>query len=285
MYALTVDRRRSRSEGAELDMAGARDRLNQRHPEAVLPWSISAGDELQALFEDPQTVVTAALELAETGRWHVGIGLGPVETPMPETVAESTGPCLVLARDAVEAAKKLTSRTAVRALRPGARAARDADALLALLHRFGVVTERQAFGARQRLEGLMTGLIDLTYCADGRWYVLDYKSNRLPAYDPDALARAMAHSEYELQALIYTIALHRWLRFRLGASYDYARDFGGVRYLFCRGLDAANAASPGVHAWRFEPALIAAVDALFAGQADAEEAVACACTTNCCAPA
>ncbi|NEK70864.1 MAG: hypothetical protein G3W70_24170, partial [Xanthomonas perforans] len=79
------------------------------------------------------------------------------------------------------------------------------DALLALLHRFGVVTERQAFGARQRLEGLMTGLIDLTYCADGRWYVLDYKSNRLPAYDPDALARAMAHSEYELQALIYTI--------------------------------------------------------------------------------
>ena len=85
MYALTVDRRRSRSEGAELDMAGARDRLNQRHPEAVLPWSISAGDELQALFEDPQTVVTAALELAETGRWHVGIGLGPVETPLPET--------------------------------------------------------------------------------------------------------------------------------------------------------------------------------------------------------
>ncbi|MCC5045525.1 exodeoxyribonuclease V subunit beta [Xanthomonas campestris] len=185
------------------------------------------------------------------------------------------------------------------------------DALLALLHRFGVVTERQAFGARQRLEGLMTGLIDLTYCADGRWYVLDYKSNRLPAYDPDALARAMAHSEYELQALIYTIALHRWLRFRLGASYDYARDFGGVRYLFCRGLDAArnpaadsssilgsgsgsdsdsdsvNGASsvsgsdpasdamsdtpapntpvPGIYAWRFDPALVQALDALFAG--------------------
>ncbi|NEK65725.1 MAG: hypothetical protein G3W67_25550, partial [Xanthomonas perforans] len=87
--------------------------------------------------------------------------------------------------------------------------------------------------ARQRLEGLMTGLIDLTYTVDGRWYVLDYKSNRLPSYDADALARAMAHSEYELQALIYTVALHRWLRFRLGDGYDYARDFGGVRYLFC----------------------------------------------------
>ncbi|MFB9012347.1 exodeoxyribonuclease V subunit beta [Xanthomonas arboricola] len=206
------------------------------------------------------------------------------------------------------------------------------EALLALLHRFGVVGERQAFGARQRLEGLMTGLIDLTYTVDGRWYVLDYKSNRLPSYDADALARAMAHSEYELQALIYTVALHRWLRFRLGQAYDYARDFGGVRYLFCRGLDAtrnpasdpgsnparnaeANPGSdpassaatdpgadrardaeanpgadparnavadpgadrasdamsdtpaPGIHAWRFDPALVQALDALFAGSA------------------
>ncbi|WP_295911604.1 exodeoxyribonuclease V subunit beta [uncultured Xanthomonas sp.] len=139
------------------------------------------------------------------------------------------------------------------------------DALLALLHRYGVAGERQAFGTRQRLEGLMTGLIDLTYQHDGRWYVLDYKSNRLPAYDPDALARAMAHSEYTLQALIYTVALHRWLRFRLGGAYDYARDFGGVRYLFCRGLDAARDPSPGVHAWRFDPDLIEGVDALFAG--------------------
>ncbi|UKE47277.1 exodeoxyribonuclease V subunit beta [Xanthomonas cerealis] len=139
------------------------------------------------------------------------------------------------------------------------------DALLALLHRFGVVGERQAFGARQRLEGLMTGLIDLTYQHDGRWYVLDYKSNRLPSYDPDALARAMAHSEYALQALIYTVALHRWLRFRLGETYAYARDFGGVRYLFCRGLDATRDPSPGVHAWRFDPELVESVDALFAG--------------------
>ncbi|HEY0332263.1 MAG TPA: exodeoxyribonuclease V subunit beta [Stenotrophomonas sp.] len=141
------------------------------------------------------------------------------------------------------------------------------DVLLSLLHRHGVLNERQAFGARQRLEGLMTGLIDLTYQHDGRWYVLDYKSNRLPGYDAADLSRAMAHSEYELQALIYTVALHRWLRFRLGADYDYARDFGGVRYLFCRGLDAARDPSPGVFAWRFEPALVDGVDALFAGKA------------------
>jgi len=138
-------------------------------------------------------------------------------------------------------------------------------ALLALLHRHGLLRHRTAFGARQRLEGLMTGLIDLTYVHDGRWYVLDYKSNQLPAYDAEAMQRAMAHSEYDLQALIYTLALHRWLRFRLGGAYDYARDFGGIRYLFCRGLDLTREPSPGVHAQRFTPELVHALDALFAG--------------------
>ncbi|MBS0215102.1 MAG: exodeoxyribonuclease V subunit beta [Proteobacteria bacterium] len=137
------------------------------------------------------------------------------------------------------------------------------DAVLELLHAHGVVRDRHGFGLRQRLEGLMTGLIDLTYCVDGKWYVLDYKSNRLPAYDGAALRRAMAHSEYDLQALIYTLALHRWLRFRLGDAYDYARDFGGIRYLFCRGIDAARSESPGILAQRFAPELVHALDALF----------------------
>ena len=137
--------------------------------------------------------------------------------------------------------------------------------LVTLLHAHGLLPDRHGFGARRRLEGLMTGLIDLTYHHEGRWYVLDYKSNQLPAYDAPSLAAAMAHHEYELQALIYTVALHRWLRFRIGAGYDYARDFGGVRYLFCRGLDATRDDSPGVQAWRFEPGLVEAVDALFAG--------------------
>ncbi|HET8819514.1 MAG TPA: exodeoxyribonuclease V subunit beta [Xanthomonadaceae bacterium] len=137
------------------------------------------------------------------------------------------------------------------------------DTLVALLHRHGVLRDRDGFGMRRTLEGLMTGKIDLTYTAGGRWYLLDYKSNRLPAYDPPALEAAMAHSGYDLQALVYTLALHRWLRFRLGAGYDYARDFGGVRYLFCRGL----ADGGGVHAARPAPELVHALDALFAGGA------------------
>jgi exodeoxyribonuclease V beta subunit len=146
------------------------------------------------------------------------------------------------------------------------------DALLQLLHAHGVVRDRHGFGLRQRLEGLMTGLIDLTYRFDGKWYVLDYKSNRLPAYDAASLQRAMAHSEYDLQALIYTLALHRWLRFRLGdasdaGGYDYARDFGGIRYVFCRGLDATRNDSPGIHAQCFAPELVHALDALFSAPA------------------
>jgi exodeoxyribonuclease V beta subunit len=140
------------------------------------------------------------------------------------------------------------------------------DALLALLHAYDVLPQRHAFGLRRRLEGLMTGKIDLTYTAGGRYYLLDYKSNRLPDYDRASLAQAMVHSEYDLQALIYTLALHRWLRFRLGAAYDYARDYGGTRYLFCRGLDPGNDDARGVHAWTPPVELITALDALFAGE-------------------
>ncbi len=154
-------------------------------------------------------------------------------------------------------------------------------ALLALLHAHGVVRARHGFGLRARLEGLMTGKIDLTYVRDGRWYVLDYKSNRLPRYDMPAMAAAMAHSEYDLQALLYTLALHRWLRFRLGDAYDYARDFGGIRYLFCRGLEpladpgrgalspralSAGVPSAGVFAHAFPAELVHALDVLFAGE-------------------
>jgi len=137
--------------------------------------------------------------------------------------------------------------------------------LLHLLHAHGIVRQRQGFGLRRQLEGLMTGKIDLTYTRAGRWYVLDYKSNQLADYRAQALAIAMEHSEYDLQGVIYTLALHRWLRFRLGNTYDYARNFGGIRYLFCRGLDARCDPSPGVYAHCFSAELVNALDHLFGG--------------------
>ena len=135
------------------------------------------------------------------------------------------------------------------------------DAVLAQLHEHGLVAERQGFGSRERLEGLMTGFIDLVYEHQGRYYLLDYKSNQLPDYGDDALADAIAHSEYDLQYLLYSVALHRWLRFRL-PGYDYGRHFGGVRYLFCRGLQAGLADSPGVFASLPPRALVESLDAL-----------------------
>ena len=135
------------------------------------------------------------------------------------------------------------------------------DALLATLHAHGIVPGRDAFGARARLAGLLTGRIDLVYEFEGRYFVADWKSNRLPAYDADTLARAVRDSEYDLQYVLYSLALHRWLRFRLGAAYDPARHFGGVRYLFCRGLDPDDATRPGVHAPTLPVALLDELDA------------------------
>lgn len=137
------------------------------------------------------------------------------------------------------------------------------QALLALLQAHGIALGRADFGSWTRLSGLMNGKIDLTYRHDGRVYVLDYKSNRLPAYDQATLAQVMAGSEYDLQALLYVVAVHRWLRLRQGAAYDFDRHFGGVRYLFCRGLQAGDPAA-GVFVPRIDRVLVEAVDGLLA---------------------
>ena len=134
--------------------------------------------------------------------------------------------------------------------------------ILAVMHRFGIVSQRQGFGARRRLEGLLTGRIDLVYEFEQRFYLLDYKSNRLPAYDAPTLADAVRDSEYDLQYVLYSLALHRWLRWRLGAQYDIERHLGGVRYLFCRGLDRQRDDAPGIHALTLPTGLIEALDDL-----------------------
>jgi len=78
------------------------------------------------------------------------------------------------------------------------------------------------------------GFIDLVYRHAGRYYLLDWKSNLLPAYDAESVARAMNEHRYDLQWKLYAIALDRWLTARV-SGYDPARHFGGVHYLFLRG--------------------------------------------------
>lgn len=91
---------------------------------------------------------------------------------------------------------------------------------------------------RLRLDGpLLTGVIDLVARHAGRWYLLDWKSNRLDSYAPESVAADMRANEYDLQWRLYALALDRWLAFRLGHAYDPARDLGGVCYVYLRGLD------------------------------------------------
>ena len=109
------------------------------------------------------------------------------------------------------------------------------------------------------LHGFMKGYIDLTFQHDGRWYVVDYKTNFLgPSradYRPDRLEAVMHHHHYTLQALIYSVAVHRFLQQRV-PDYDYERDFGGVFYLFVRGMAPSFGADYGVHRFRPTAALI-----------------------------
>lgn len=94
------------------------------------------------------------------------------------------------------------------------------------------------------LPGLMKGFIDLTFEWNGRYYILDYKSNhlgdRIDDYHPDLLEDEMRQKFYDVQYHLYSLALHRYLHNRMGESYDYEHHFGGVIYLFMRGVQAGD---------------------------------------------
>ena len=87
--------------------------------------------------------------------------------------------------------------------------------------------------------GFLKGFIDLVILYQGKWYIIDYKSNDLgdtyDHYSPECINRAMTDHHYFLQYYIYTMALHRYLTLRV-KGYDYDSHFGGVLYLFIRGM-------------------------------------------------
>jgi PD-(D/E)XK nuclease superfamily len=120
------------------------------------------------------------------------------------------------------------------------------------------------------LTGFLRGFMDLVIEHEGRYYLLDYKSNHLgdhaEDYAPSKLQHVMVGHHYVLQALIYSVALDRYLRRRV-PDYDYARHFGGTYYLFVRGMSPEHALGSGVFAERPSPGLIAALDALLGGGA------------------
>ena len=116
------------------------------------------------------------------------------------------------------------------------------------------------------LNGMLKGFIDLVFEHHGKYYVLDYKSNWLGvddnAYTTEAMTQAVLEKRYEVQYVLYLLALHRLLKNRL-PDYDPEQHLGGAVYVFLRGLQGPAA---GTVFDRPETALIERLDAMFGGE-------------------
>lgn len=129
------------------------------------------------------------------------------------------------------------------------------------------------------LRGYLTGSIDVVFRRGGRFFVADYKTNWLGPleeelttghYGPAQLDAAMRGSSYPLQALLYSVALHRYLRWRL-PGYDPADHLGGVLYLYVRGMagpatPVTNGHPAGVFSWAPPPGLVIELSNLLDGE-------------------
>lgn len=119
----------------------------------------------------------------------------------------------------------------------------------------------------QQLQGMIKGYADLVFEHQGRYYLLDYKSNQLgdddAAYTTAAMETELLKHRYDLQACLYLLALQRLLKARLGAGYDYDSHIGGALFWFIRGVNGPNY---GLLSLRPPRSLIDELDALFAGR-------------------
>jgi exodeoxyribonuclease V beta subunit len=118
------------------------------------------------------------------------------------------------------------------------------------------------------LAGYLRGYIDLVFEHQGKTYVVDYKStsvsDSIAGFSPERVAHAVAANHYALQTALYSLVMHRYLRWRK-PDYDYDRDFGGTLVVFLRGVCPTRPPGHSVHFHRASRAAIEALDALFSG--------------------
>jgi exodeoxyribonuclease V beta subunit len=147
----------------------------------------------------------------------------------------------------------------------------DVAQMDALVRRYTHNGAPRAAAETVSLNGMFKGFIDLTFEHEGRYYVADYKSNWLgvddDAYTEQVMENAILDNRYDLQYVLYLLALHRQLKARL-VDYDYDRHMGGAVYLFVRG---SRAASQGAWFTRPPRVLIEGLDLLFQGRPLIEE--------------
>jgi exodeoxyribonuclease V beta subunit len=116
---------------------------------------------------------------------------------------------------------------------------------------------------------MLHGFIDLIFCYNDRFYVADYKSNHLgneySDYSQQAMQDKNRSSFYDLQYLIYCVALNRYLKINK-PNYDFDNHFGGVYYLYLRGMKSGD----GVYSTKVSKDIILELDTLFEGKSDAK---------------
>ncbi|HET6877365.1 MAG TPA: UvrD-helicase domain-containing protein [Jatrophihabitans sp.] len=218
---------------------------------------------------DPDTVATGLLPALRTPLGELAGGRSLADIPAADRLAELEFELPLRGGDRPNGTSRL------RELAPLLRAHLPVDDPLAP---YAELLDAPVLGDAP-LKGYLTGSIDAVLRVGGSYVVVDYKTNRLGEpdlpltawdYRRPAMAEAMLQAHYPLQALLYEVALHRFLRWRL-ADYAPERDLGGVLYLFLRGMCGpgvrfADGTVPGVFAWRPPAALVvAASDLLAAG--------------------
>jgi exodeoxyribonuclease V beta subunit len=102
------------------------------------------------------------------------------------------------------------------------------------------VRSSRRFKAERREEGFVAGFMDLVFRHAGRYFLVDFKTNLLPGYAAEHLARCMEEADYHRQYRLYLHALYRWLMRVHDNDYPFLRNFGGVYYLFVRGLNGRD---------------------------------------------
>ncbi|WP_121257240.1 UvrD-helicase domain-containing protein [Nocardioides ferulae] len=256
-------------EHADPDAPDLRDHLRELAADHLRWWPVGVGAD--ALAE-------ALLPLHDTPLGPLAPGLTLRQVPLRDRLRELDFELPLAGGDHPSVRAGEAAQVLLRDLAPLLRAHLPADDPLAS---YADRLEQPALGG-QRLRGYLAGSVDVVLRVPGeagpRFLVVDYKTNLLgdpgrpptaADYAPARLAEAMLHSHYPLQALLYAVVAHRYLRWRQ-PGYDPALHLGGVLYLYLRGMcgpdtPLTDGQPAGVFSWRPPAALVVALSDLLDG--------------------
>ena len=225
----------------------------------------TAGTFLHTLFEEIDFASVTALELDEVLEKHLLLsGFESVWQPvLSEFVLQTLQVPLLQAGCCLKDINLQDRLVEMEFVLPFTRI--SATQLNQLLRQYDPLAVRAGELQFEELQGMLKGYVDLTMRHAGKYYIVDYKSNHLgysaEDYNQAAMEQAMIEHRYDLQYVLYTLALHRLLKNRL-PNYDYETDIGGVYYLFIRGMNLSDT-QQGVFYTKPDYALIDALDRLF----------------------